>query len=179
MTLQNVKWRSRLVGLSNPKTRMCQFCLKCLKTQMRYSHQFSSTRRRDTQIFLHVLVTTRLIPSRLTSTRTSASVSRHSNHLSSHRSYIGGVKSDSSHFNLDNPRVMAKVRNCEDVLGYKFNDLSLCRRALFVKYAKASGTKRLALLGDTISRAALCEHWYESGLSGSEFTGTDGSIIPN
>ena len=60
----------------------------------------------------------------------------------------------------------------QGIIVYQFNDLSLLTEALqapgsLVMYAGArvlpDGHKRLALLGDTVLKLALLDHWYAGG----------------
>lgn len=60
----------------------------------------------------------------------------------------------------------------EAIIGYQFNDPSLLTEALQASgspvrsagtRAIPDGNKRLALLGDTVLKLALLDHWYEAG----------------
>ncbi|KAF1956143.1 hypothetical protein CC80DRAFT_69997 [Byssothecium circinans] len=84
--------------------------------------------------------------------------------------------------------VGARVSKVEDIIGYKFKNKILCIEAI-----KLSGmnvpvyfdgilwpvrqNKRLALMGDRTLNMALCEMWYESGNSNSQYALMSSQVV--
>ena len=69
------------------------------------------------------------------------------------------------------PADLETIRAVERLLGYSFSDVSLCHQALLRPFGRLYRSRRMALLGDAISRAVLVEYWYQRPeLGGSEWS---------
>ena len=75
---------------------------------------------------------------------------------------------------MEGRQTSAKVQACEQILDSRFNDFTLCWEALQVAGSGVrraggrnidKGNQRMAVLGDTVLKAALCEKWWASNES--------------
>ena len=72
---------------------------------------------------------------------------------------------------MDHKLSKDKLKQCEDIISYQFNDRDLCWEALNVAGSGVTqsgertfpnGNKRLAVLGDSVLATVLCEPWYRN-----------------
>lgn len=71
-------------------------------------------------------------------------------------------------------RVADKVERCEAIIGYEFQDKTICIGALYTysghylgpnSYVSIKKNDTLAILGDVIIQHHLCQRWFNLGLS--------------
>ncbi|EXJ81807.1 hypothetical protein A1O1_07872 [Capronia coronata CBS 617.96] len=82
----------------------------------------------------------------------------------------------------------ANVATCESIIQYVFIDKRLCLEAIQASghvlqwqhnFTRVSKNDRLAVLGDVVTKAHLCEKWFATGRSKGQWTQAEQALLSN